>query len=90
MFVCPSAGGGEKIAAKSSSESVEVCSGGHLGEGGEGRGREEGSIQEGGGALTSTVAFPAVTSHRKAAQEVESDRDAEMRSPGMGRWGGGV
>lgn len=53
------------------------------------------SIAERGGALISKVVFPAVTSHRKTAQEVESDRDAEMRSPEevgglMGRMDGGM
>lgn len=69
---------------------------GTLGEG-EGRDGGAGSIEEGGGALISTVMFPAVTSHRKTAQEVESDRDAlgldEVtggRAGGRAGEGGGV
>lgn len=56
--------------------------------GSRGRGRIT-HTQEGGGAFISTVMFPVVTSHRKTVQEVESDRDAEMRSPGWEGSGGG-
>lgn len=54
------------------------------------RGRGAGSIEEGGGALISTVMFPAVTSHRKTAQEVESDRDAQGSDEVTRRWRGRV
>lgn len=71
----------ERLTAKPMSESVDVCMGGHLGGWGV-SGGVKGSIEEGGGALISMVVFLVVNSHRKTAQEVESDRDAGMRSLG--------